>query len=47
MEENLKLKKLWKSSYGQWTDPDMRDKLIDFIELWSKKAEIKAHYLAD
>ena len=32
---------------GQWTEPDIRDEIIDFIALWSKKAEIKALYLAD
>ena len=32
---------------GQWTQPDIRDEIIDSIVLWSKKAEIKALYLAD
>ena len=32
---------------GQWTEPDIRDEIIDFITLWSKEAEIKALYLAD
>ena len=32
---------------GQWTEPDIRDEIIDFIVLWSKKAEIKALRLAD
>ena len=32
---------------GQWTEPDIRDDIIDFIVLWSKKAEIKALRLAD
>ncbi len=32
---------------GQCTEPDIRDEIIDFIALWSKKAEIKALYLAD
>ena len=32
---------------GQWTQPDIRDGIIDFIVLWSKKAEIKALRLVD
>ena len=32
---------------GQWTEPDIRDEIIDFIALWSKKAEIKALPLAN
>ena len=48
MEEHLKLKKNFGGVLnGQWTEPDIRDEIIDFIALWSKKAEIKALYLAD
>ena len=32
---------------GQWTEPDIRDEIIDFIALWSKKAEIKALFSVD
>ena len=32
---------------GQWTESDIRDDIIDFIVLWSKKAEIKALRLVD
>ena len=32
---------------GQWTQPDIRDEIIDFIALWSKKTEIKALRLVD
>ena len=32
---------------GQWTEPDIRDDIIDLITLLSKKAEIKALRLAD
>ena len=47
MEEHLKLKKLWGSLNGLWTEPDIRDGIIDFIVLWFKKAEIKALRLVD
>ena len=32
---------------GQGTQPDISDGIIDFIVLWSKKAEIKALRLVD
>ena len=47
MEGHLKLKNLWGSLNDQWTQLDIRDIIIDFIAIWSKKAEIKALRLSD
>ena len=47
MEGHLKLKNLWGSLNDQWTQLDIRDIIIHFIAIWSKKAEIKALRLSD
>ena len=47
MEGHLKLNNLWGSLNDKWTQLDIRDIIIDFIAIWSKKAEIKALRLSD
>jgi transposase len=48
MEEYIRLKKkLWGSLYGQWIQPDLRDNVVEFIGLWSKKANIKVPCFVD
>ncbi len=42
MAEYLALKKSWGTLTGVWVPHDTRDQIVDFVQRWSEKTEIRA-----